>query len=542
MITVNQGRAPSPRRVQTPSNKTPSAQSKTFAPPIGGLVTNAQLALQRENTAVLAENFWPTKTGLEPRGGTQLRCTTAGAVEALFEYNAGSTPEFFAADSGNIYDWSESTVSGTSLTPVVTGQSGADYSTLVKQTDAGVYLTVVNGQDDLQIYDGASWQAVTDVSSPFSITGVDTDVLTHVWAYRNRTFFIEAGTMNAWYLGVNSVAGAATKLPLSGVFNKGGVLLFGATWSSDSGSGMDDRCVFATDQGEFAVYSGGNPGDANDWSLNGVYNIGRPLGKNAHIQVGGDLIVATKAGLIPMSAAVQKDQSQLKLSALSQAIDPDWRRETVLSGEASGWDLVKWDSRNMAVVAPPLLTTSVGFCWPANLETGAWTKFTGWNVSALAVLNDRLYYGNGDGTIYLCDVGGLDDEQAFECRVCFAFDHLGAPGAYKTAHAIKGTWSYTQPFNAKHTIASDYNPAFGTAPSAATGASTSGAQWDVALWDVTYWGSQDSSYAIREKWESVSGHGEVLAPQIQVTSAQDYKLDCELIAVDLLYSTGGVLT
>lgn len=538
MITVHPARMQSTQRVQTQSNKTPDMQVKPFGPPIAGWVTNRPLVGQLEQSAFILENFWPTATGIEPRGGTHLRVTVAAAVTALFQYRAGSTPEYFAATATSIYPFTDATADNTALTASVTGQTSGDYAMLETRTAGGSFLTLVNGVDYLQMYDGTSWQQVTGVSSPHAITGVDTALLSHIWAYGNRQFFIESGTMNAWYLGINSVSGAATSLPLSGVFNNGGSLCFGATLSSDSGAGMDDRCVFVTDRGEIAIYTG-NPADST-WTLNGVYDIGEPLGKRGHMSVGGDLIIATKAGLIPVSAAIRKDPAQLKLDALSRPIDPDWRQEVVLAGNVEGWRLEKWAARNMAVVSPPPSTTQ-GYCFAINLETNAWTKFTGWNIEDIAVLGENLHYGDADGNIYKCETGGTDNDNAFVCQACLNFDHLGAIGAYKTAHEVRGTWKRDQPINPKHSVATDYVSSFPAAPSAADLLTTGGAEWDVATWDVDEWAVGETVYQVEQKWNVVSGHGKVLAPQIQITCSASYKLACELIALDLTYSTGAVV-
>lgn len=537
MFSINPSRVRPNNRIQTPSDKQPAAQSQTYIAPIGGWSVNNPLGAPKANSALVLENFWPTATGISPRGGTTIRCTIAGAVERLFQYRAGFNKTYFAADEGNVYEFSDETLSGTVLAPVISGQTNADYSVLEMQTDGGSFLTIVNGVDPMQIYNGTSWQQVTDISSPFAISGVATESLPHVWAYRNRTFFLQNASMNAWYLGINSVAGSATKLPLAGVFNKGGSLVFGATWSSDSGDSMDDRCVFGTDQGEFAVYKG-DPADLTSWSLDGVYEIGEPLGKNAHMSVGGDLIIATKAGLIPISAALSKDQAQLKLYAYTNPIDPVWRREAVLAGNLSGWRVAKWASRNMAIVAPPNKLATQGYSWAVNLETAAWAKFTGWIVGDAAVLGDNLHYGDNNGNVFLCESGGLDNGAPFECRACLNFDHLGAPGSIKIAHALKTVWKHRTPFNAKLSVASNYKPSFSAAPSVPMAGSGGSGTWDVSDWDADEWATDDDSYLIAEKWESVSAQGETLAPQIQITSAQNGKLNCELVTAHLIYSGG----
>ena len=544
MLRIAPSRARPSNRTPTESDKTPAAKAKSYGAPTSGLVTNLPLAAGMPASAIELDNFWPTSTGLEPRGGSALVASIEGPVETLFQYQAGALEVFFAADAGNIYAFDGDTSGGAELSPVVTGQTSGDYSDLHIQNQGGSFLCLVNGADPMQLYDGASWQQVTDSSSPHAITGVDTATLSYTWAYRNRQFFIQSGTMNAWYLGVNSVSGIATILPLAGVFNRGGSLLFGATWSSDSGAGMDDRCVFATDQGEFAVYAG-DPSDLSTWALTGVYTIGKPLGKRAHMTVGGDLIVATHDGLIPISAATSKDPSQLTLSALSIKIEGNWRNAALGTYGGKTWALAKWSAKNMALVLPPV--DGDVYCWAVNLTTGAWTKFSGWAAATVAVLGDGLYYGDSDGTLVACDVGGSDQGSPFECRACFAFDHLEAPGALKVAHLIRSKWRHGHTFASKHSIASDYRPNFPTLPAAAIPEETTASDWDEAIWDEAYWNddrggfwSASGDWDIAEKWESISGHGEVLAPQVQVISAQDVKLACELISLDLTYTVGAV--
>lgn len=545
MISVNQSRVRPQDRVQTPSDKTPTAQTKTYTAPIGGLVTNANMAAQAQQTAVVLENFWPTATGIAPRGGAKHRVTIPAAVESLFEYRAGPTGLYFVADAGNIYSFAGATPDGTTLSPAVTGQTSGVYSHNEMQTDGGSFLSIVNGHDHLQIYDGNIWQEVTGASAPFAITGVATNDLSHVWSYNNRQYFIEKGTTNAWYLGVNSVAGVAEKLPLAGVFRKGGSLLFGAAWSSDSGEDMNDRCVFVTDQGEFAVYRG-DPSSAGTWSFDGVYDLGVPLGPDAVMSVGGDLIVGTKDGLVPLSAAVQKDVAELKLSTLSRAIEPDWRNEVLLSGSGHGWQVVKWANRNMAIIAPPLAATDSAECYVVNLETKAWSKFTGWRVNACGLLGSHLHYGSQDGRVFMCDVGGTDEGALIPCRACFAFDQLTG-AAFKAAHLVRGVFRHITPYEAQFSVAADYQPNFLVAPNSVLDTGGTASAWDVAAWDVAAWDEGDwasgtADWGVSSVWDGVSGQGHALAIQMQITSGAPYKLACELVSVDLVYSSGAVVT
>lgn len=533
MIRVAPSRARPGNRAPT-GGQQPASQTRTYPAPVAGLVTNANALVQDAAQAVVLENFWPTATGVEPRGGSKARVTVPAPVTGLFEYRAGPGPYFVATATG-IYQFEADTPDNTALTAVVTGQSSGDYAVLEMQTEGGSFLSIANGADPMQQYDGSSWSAA-------AITGVDTDKISHLWAYRNRQYLIEAGTMNAWYLGVNSIAGAATKLPMAGVFRKGGALSFGATWSSDSGAGMDDRCVFGTDQGEFAVFTGGNPGDVDDWSLVGVFDIGEPLDPRAHMNVGGDLIIATKAGLIPISAAVQKDPSQLKLAALTRNIDPDWRHAVTLSAAAAGWRLEKWDSRNMAIVAPPASGSEQGYCWAVNLETGAWTRFTGWNIGDVSVMGDLLYYGDETGTVYQCDATGTDNGSPFVCRLCHAADALDRPEALKQALIARGHYRLNTSFEPKLSVSTNYSRSFPAPPNAAADPEIAFGVWDASAWDQSAWASEARERSTLSRRQSVAGHGQTLAPQLQITSGAEFKLDCELVAIEMTYSTGGTVS
>src|SRR2546421_8886060 len=86
-------------------------------------------------------------------------------------------------------------------------------------------------------FEGAAWTTLNagQITGPAGSTVVAGHNLTYVWKYRNRWFFIEGSSMNAWYLPLNAIQGALQMIPLSGAAKKGGKLLFGATWSLDAG-------------------------------------------------------------------------------------------------------------------------------------------------------------------------------------------------------------------------------------------------------------------------------------------------------------------
>ena len=522
MIRVAPSRRRPADRVQTPSDKTPVAQSRSFAAPVAGLVTNA--ALGAGQGATVLDNFWPTRRGVEPRGGYRTFCKVPGAVRSMFTHRTSGA--MFAATDAAIYPFGPSSTGD--LSPSVTGLTSGRWRTYETTTSGGSFLVAVNGVDKMRVYNGSTWQAVDETSTPLAITGVDTRVLAHVWGHGNRLFYVQRGTMTAWYLGTNSVAGTATPLPLGSVFRRGGSLVFGGTFSSDAGDGMDDRCVFVTDAGEVAIYAGTNPGDVSNWSLQGVYDIAPTLGAGSAVQIGGDLVFGTVRGLFPLSGIVQRDPAEMRALSYASAIEPDW---VEAAAGAPEWTVAKWDEEGM-LVAAPLGGPQLFVC---NLDTRAWATVTGWSVSAIAAMGGNLYFGTPMGEIARGWTGGDDDGDLFVCRLGMGFDHLGDPAAPKAVPMMRSVWVSRRPVTQRLSVATDYRTGFPPAPETSLAEDASSTPWS-SPWGAP-WGG-DFRMATWAAWQHVAGTGFAFGPQVQVTSASAAKVSATLERIDLTFRAG----
>ena len=506
----------------------------TFPGPARGLVLNQSPASPVPQSVEIAENWFPTNRGMRVRGGLLASATTGGdAVVSMFAYNDPGTPKLFAATGTDIYN-----ISGldpdTAPSADISSQTAGYYSTSQFGTAGGEYLYAVNGTDSALLYDGSSWTVITGVSSP-AITGVTTSNLSAVWSFRNRLFFVEKDTQNAWALPSASIGGAAIKITLSGVFKRGGSLLFGATWSLDSGDGQDDRCVFISTEGEVAIYEGTDPSSASTWALVGRYDIAKPLGIKSALQAGGDLVIATVDGLVPLSEAVQKDPAALSLSAVSRPIEPLWLYEARRA--TSPVELIKWADRGFAIaILPESNRVPV-----IGLQTGAWGMATGWDLVCGAVFAGKCYAGRSDGSIVALDETGFDDTAPYTARLC---SHSIGQGNYMTAEAVRHVFFAPSDFAKKTSAAVNYNASdFPAAPNAAV-FSSSYMTWDVDNWDEALWWSKtldENSVIVTTAWETVTGAGHALASQLQITIGQTQKPNIELIRTDLVYRRGRVV-
>lgn len=431
---------------------------------------------------------------------------------------------------------------------VTGGASGATAEVLaiVHSGTAGTLkIGAVTGgpfQDD-ETLTSAGGEATADgaeaAASSYTLTGVATSDLSYVWKHKSRLFFIEKDTMTVWYLGVDTIAGTLNDFSLAGTFKRGGSLKFGATWSFDAGDGPDDVCVIVSDQGEVAVFQGNDPSSASAWGLVGRYDISKPLGINAHVNAGGDLLIATEDGIVPLSQVRDKDPAAVSFAAVTAAIRPLWDVE---ADRATGAvELHKWTKNELLMVNLPdadrMLT--------AHLQTGAWAQQKGgWDGDCLAIHDGSAYLGRSDGFVYKLDVTGKDDDASFTARyACSALD-FGAPALYKVAQMVRCSFFSTTSLAFKIEVGTDYNVEFGSAPAYAVLNFTT-LYWDNGQnWNAGFlWGSdkEGPKPVLTAEWRAVSGAGYALAPMVQITSGIGAKMDVELVGIDLLFEQGAVV-
>jgi hypothetical protein len=373
-----------------------------------------------------------------------------------------------------------------------------------------------------------------------AITGVTTDKLIQVTTYRNRIWFAEKDTMNAWALPADSIGGAAVQVSLAGIFKNGGQIKFAASWSLDSGDGLDDKIVFVSTEGEVAVYQGSNPADPDNWSLVGLYECPKPLGKNGWTRAGGDLIILTEQGAVPVSQILTKDPSALALSAISRNIQPDWVRDAAQRGTLP-WEIVKWPAKAMTLVTNPCVNDGQTHqCYAVNSETGAWCRRRGWDARCLVLHDGNIYFGTPDGRVLLADSGGNDDGANYECNAVLAWDHLKSPGYEKTVLMARARFLAATPFNPQMSASVDYSINLPTGPNVASAVSSTNT-WDVGLWDEAIWDDGTVSLPITTEWEGIGISGSVVAMQLQVNNGRTETPNVELVAIDILHEVGEVM-
>ena len=517
---------PRRRLVQRTTNNVASLPA-----PVGGWNARDALANMAPTDAVTLDNLFPGVSSVSLRGGYANHATgMSGQVETLAVYNGGATDKMFAIASGSIYDVTSAGAVGAA---VVTGLTNSRWESANITTSGGSYMYLANGVDAPRLYNGSTWTTITGVSTP-AITGVTTTKLHGPTLFKNRLWFLEKDTLKAWYLPTSSIGGAANVLDLSAVARLGGRLVAMATWTIDAGYGVDDNLVFVTDQGEVIVYRGTDPSSAATWALMGIWVLGTPVADHRGLtKYGGDLLILTLDGLMPMAAALQSSRLDPTV-ALSDKIQGAFAAATRTYQANFGWSVLYNPLNNALIVNVPAGVGSQQQFVMNNI-TKAWCRFTGWPANCWAILNSEPYFG-GDGvvaeawTVGSGASGYADNGAAIATRALQAFNYFETRGVVKQFTRGRPT-IYS---NGTPAINIGVNVDFQTADLVGplSFSPTSYGLWDVGLWDQAIWGSDT---VVSNNLVGLQGIGYCGAVNFNSSSKN---LSLEWASTDIVYQLG----
>lgn len=530
------------KRSPVPQQVAQQLQAITLPAPTRGIILNENEAYMAPGAAIVMDNWMPTMRGAKLRGGCVRWCVLPETtpVISMFRYASGNNQRIFAGNAAKLYD-------ATSSTPVLvkSGQLSGNYCASQLANASGDYTMVVNDAGDYPLrYDGTAWTVLNagQITGPAGSTVVNGHNLTYVCKYRNRYFFIEGSSMNAWYLPLNAIQGALQMIPLSGAATKGGKLLFAASWSIDAGDGIDDKLVFCTDLGELLIFTGGDPSAAASWRQEGRYQVPPPMGMNAHMAIGGDMLIATVEGIVPISASITKNSEELELSAVTRQIKPMWRDE-VSAKRAWSWTMENWEEQGGIFVSWPGGNVGNRYCAAVNAATGAWCRFVGYDAVCFARMRGDMFFGTQGGIVMQADRTGYDDGQPYVCTLVGGWEMFASPPNTITWRQARASFaaSNSQPFQPQLSACVDHIITLPTPPPAGPDPGVADL-WDQGKWDHAKWDQPAPGRPVVRNtgWVSIGVTGFSHAPTVQVTVAQQAKPDVELISIAATYDRLGV--
>jgi len=446
--------------------------------------------------------------------------STAQTISTITRGGAGNlTATLTTASPHNL-------VTGNTVT--VTGATPAEFN--------GTYrITVTGGSTFTYLMASAPSGNASPVGSytiDYYITGENSNKFVTVNLFKERLYFVEEQSLSFWYLPVDSINGAVTEFPLGGIFKKGGYLQAMGTWTIDAGYGVDDLAVFITSNGEVAVYKGSDPSDANDWSLVGIWNIGQTYARKCTFKYGGDMLILTEDGLVPLSAGLQSTRLDPRVNitdkiffAISRAADA--------YATNYGWQMNYFAKHNMLIVNVPVSEGQEQYVM--HNITKSWARFTGVPANCWELQGDDMYFG-GDGFVARFYDSFADDAQNINAFVQQAYSYFDRRGQQKRFTMVR---PILQTDNGLPTVLCGISTDFDTVPltnqiSFNPNTLDIGV-WDVSDWDDTNWGG---NLVVTKFWQGVTGIGYAGSVSLNVASQG---IEFHWASTDYVMELGGVL-
>jgi hypothetical protein len=365
------------------------------------------------------------------------------------------------------------------------------------------------------------------------ITGVNSNTFVNVNMCQDRLFFVEKNTLNFYFLNVESIGGVASKFPLGAIARSGGYLQAMGTWTLDAGYGVDDLSAFVTSMGEVIVYKGTNPSDPTAWSLVGVWQMGQTFARRCFFKFGGDLLLLTQDGLVPMSAALQSSRLDPRVNITDKIFFAVSQAATQYA-TSFGWQINYFASENMLILNIP--TANGKEQYVMHTITKSWARFTGVNAFCWEASGDnKMYFGSSGfvGNFYGASSDGGNNIVATAQQAYSYFDTRGQQKRFTLVRPI------LQTDNGLPTVLCGISTDFDTAPLttqiAFNPSITNTGIWDTSLWDQANWGGEVTTTKF---WQGVSGLGFAGSININVASQG---IEFRWTSTDYVMELGGVL-
>ena len=497
-----------------------AAISTSIPAPIGGINAMSPLDAMAATDAIELENWFPETSKVSVRKGFAQHATGVGSgeVESVM-VRRGTTDKLLAASATNIYD-ATSTGAASSL---VGSKNGGRY----QSAQFGGYLVMANGQDTPMTYDGTS---IADAAYTHGSLTIST--IKYLQGYKGRLYFGAANDAKFYYLPTGNVTGGAlSDFDLSQVTERGGVLRGIGEWSRDGGDGLASVIVFVMSSGEIVVYSGDDP--ASNFSKVGSYFAAEPIGDRPLVSLGGDLVVITRQGFLPVSLLLRggsvEDVDRTAIGKIRQAAV-----DAATAGAAFfGWSGVTDPKDNKLVINVPVAAGTTFDQYVYNITSGAWTKFTGIPARQWASLGSDLYFGGDGGKVFKI-TGTTDDGAAITVKAKQAFTYFGDRASRKRITSIRPIIQLDGSQAFKIALDSDFGDRTITAANHTISGLSSGSAWDTGAWDAAVWAGTPTPNTL---WLGTHNIGRNFAIRVEAdTTGQNISW----LATDYLGERGGV--
>jgi hypothetical protein len=472
-------------------------------------------------------SFMPAVNGQDPMivydGTRWQRSATTSTAQTISSITRGGTGNLTATMTTAV---AHGLVTGNTIT--VAGAVPAEFN--------GIYRVTVTGPTTLTytmaVAPSGNASTVGTYTVRYFITGENSSNFETVNLFKERLYFVIKDSLDFCYLPVDSINGAVTKFPLGGIFKNGGYLQAMGTWTIDAGYGVDDLAAFVTSNGEVAIYKGSDPSDPNDWALIGIWTIGQTFNRKCMFKYGGDLLVLTEGGLVPLSAGLQSTRLDPRVNitdkiffAISQA--------TSLYSTLYGWQINYFAKQNMLILNVPAISGTEQYVM--HNITKSWARFTNINANCWELSGDDMYFG-GDGYVgkfYDTNSDAGTNISAFVQQAYSYFDTRGQQKRFTMVRPILQTDNGVPTVLCG--ISTDFETVNLTSQISFNPNILTVGLWDSAEWDDANWGG---GLITSKVWQSVTGIGYAGSISLNVVSQA---IELHWASTDYVMERGGVL-
>jgi len=538
----------------------PNFKLETIPAPTGGLNTRDGIANMPPTDAIVLTNWIPDTYGIRSRKGwSEWAINFPGAVpvrsvlpyfSATQAFPAGTfltaptqvPGAMFAATDTAIY----TVTSRTNAPAVALALTGAANAGLFNSTmfanSAGSFLLACSEADGYFTYDGTTWLRRVAGAAAGEINGVNPNNLVQVCAFKRRAWFVERDTARAWYLPADAIAGTVVAFDFGPQFQRGGHLSFLANWTIDAGEGIDDFLVACSSNGEILVYRGSDPAAAATFAIVGRWLAGQvPVGRRAHCQYGGDLLVLTTEGLAPLSMITRGGSTLLTVQnkEYSSKIAPTMGFDVRTKFTQAGWQLAISVFERILVVTVPIAVGQPAMQYVLSLTTNNWCTFLNVPVICMGIAGGYMFGGTSNGRLLLMFNGSLDGVPfagtggtPIVGEVKPAYNYFNSATAVKHFKMVRPWFLSAE----SPGVFVDMSVNFETAApqGVLTFPVTVTSNWDSALWDSAIWGG---AVGPQTEWAGVAAVG-FSGTCSMLTACPS---ETTLTAIDYMFSLGGPL-
>lgn len=529
------------RPIQRPSPQL--TKSVPIPAPTLGINAVDGLAEMGPRDAIYSYNLYPAKYGLKVRDGSEEWATDIGTVgggRTLMPYKGSAAAEdlLFATSQEGIFDVSVSGDTFVAMVTFGTQNATSGYGQFTSYvTIGGHYLLYCDEANGYYFYDedASAW----DKPDGTEVTGVDPALLVSVCNHKERLWFVEKDSASAWYLPTGQIIGAATEFNFGSRFPHGGFLVNLYVWTVDGGSGVDDYLVAVSSSGDVVVFRGSNPNLSTDWSLQGTWFIGQPpAGRRIAGSFGGELLILSSYGVIPLTKLLSGAIVQDEATAISERISPIIKQQISLFPDDLGWEIRFVPNGNLLLVSVPRADSTDDIQFVQSLNTKGWGMYRHLPYYTGAEWNRDFYFTDGAGKVYihtgtvdtlLLD-GSASDE--IEFSLLTAFHDVDPVGAYKRVQYARATFLAQGIPGYEISIRYDYQLQEGDP--VATASVAGGALWDTDLWDSAIWGG---GFVVTQTPKGGSGMGRAVALALRGNTS----IETTLVRLEVLTDGGNFL-